>query len=550
MKVKVAKKVGFFFALTMLIGSVVGIGIFFKNDSIAKANNHNGISWLLTWIISGLISLCCALSFSEISTIKNSKLTGLSNWASQMTSKKIGYTITFNYTFLYGTLLLCALSLFTAETLHYFINQCAGGSLDISPRYLPLSALLLFAFFFSLMMISLKNNEIIQKVGTIIKFIPLIMAILIGIILAKNNYNNTSSTDYKNAFKHQAINWDSFKGMIIALPGALFAYDAFLAVGSIGNNMEKAEKKMPFVVLIGMTTVIVTYCLIAISSVLHNAGVVQNIFDATLNKDGNSKLTKGISITFSLLLFVSAFSVLNGMTIAVSHDINNAINIALIPGANKLRNKYNLRKCVIIYVVSIYTIFWLFFSIIIWSTNSDITVDSVSNLPTLVFFNIYAFIIILYLKNRSKLETRKMNKIVFWIISIFAIIGSFGANLIYVTSLIESIVENENTSWGLFYDNNLKAPRYIELIIYLTYWLLFLILPIINYAIIKAVEKRNVIDEWDHLNDIDFNYVALFTNVKLNDKMNAKEYQDVLFEEYKIETNSTIEQKEKENQAN
>nr|WP_318034577.1 amino acid permease [Mesomycoplasma hyorhinis] len=74
MTLKNARKLGFFAALAMLVGSVVGVGIFFKNNSIQKVTDSQGITWLLAWVVGGVISLIVALNFSEISFLKPSKL--------------------------------------------------------------------------------------------------------------------------------------------------------------------------------------------------------------------------------------------------------------------------------------------------------------------------------------------------------------------------------------------------------------------------------------------------------------------------------------------
>ncbi|SYV97823.1 Uncharacterised protein, partial [Mycoplasmopsis edwardii] len=39
------KKIGLLLSMMMIIGSVVGIGIFFKNGSVSKAVDGDGISW-------------------------------------------------------------------------------------------------------------------------------------------------------------------------------------------------------------------------------------------------------------------------------------------------------------------------------------------------------------------------------------------------------------------------------------------------------------------------------------------------------------------------
>ena len=64
MSVKKARKIGFFSALAILIGSVIGIGIFLKNGSVFAANYQNGYGILISWIIAAVVSVCTAFSFA------------------------------------------------------------------------------------------------------------------------------------------------------------------------------------------------------------------------------------------------------------------------------------------------------------------------------------------------------------------------------------------------------------------------------------------------------------------------------------------------------
>lgn len=71
------KKLGFLAAISVLLGSVVGIGIFFKNASVGRGVGFDSLSWILAWIIGGLITLATAVSYSEIGRLGSSRLSGL-----------------------------------------------------------------------------------------------------------------------------------------------------------------------------------------------------------------------------------------------------------------------------------------------------------------------------------------------------------------------------------------------------------------------------------------------------------------------------------------
>ncbi|MBR2652519.1 hypothetical protein IKE96_04210 [bacterium] len=47
-KIKTAKKIGLVTAISVLIGSVIGIGIFFKNNTIFQNNGNNATGVLIS----------------------------------------------------------------------------------------------------------------------------------------------------------------------------------------------------------------------------------------------------------------------------------------------------------------------------------------------------------------------------------------------------------------------------------------------------------------------------------------------------------------------
>ena len=67
MEKQLHKKYGAFVALSMVIGIVIGIGIFFKSGTILKAAGGNPKIALLAWLIGGIITIFSGLTTAEIS---------------------------------------------------------------------------------------------------------------------------------------------------------------------------------------------------------------------------------------------------------------------------------------------------------------------------------------------------------------------------------------------------------------------------------------------------------------------------------------------------
>ncbi|EEM56068.1 Amino acid permease domain protein [Bacillus thuringiensis serovar monterrey BGSC 4AJ1] len=60
------KDIGFFAALTTVIGTVIGAGVFFKPTAVYGATGTASLG-LLAWIIGGILTICAGLTAVELS---------------------------------------------------------------------------------------------------------------------------------------------------------------------------------------------------------------------------------------------------------------------------------------------------------------------------------------------------------------------------------------------------------------------------------------------------------------------------------------------------
>ena len=71
-----SKKYGLLMAICMVVGVVIGSGVFFKVQNILEITQGNVISGVLALIIGGIIMIVCATTFSFLAT-KYTKINGL-----------------------------------------------------------------------------------------------------------------------------------------------------------------------------------------------------------------------------------------------------------------------------------------------------------------------------------------------------------------------------------------------------------------------------------------------------------------------------------------
>ena len=63
------KKYGLFTAISMVVGIVIGSGIFFKAQNILTSTNGNMPLGILAWLIGGAIMMICAYCFATLATV-------------------------------------------------------------------------------------------------------------------------------------------------------------------------------------------------------------------------------------------------------------------------------------------------------------------------------------------------------------------------------------------------------------------------------------------------------------------------------------------------
>ncbi|MCF0227384.1 MAG: amino acid permease, partial [Malacoplasma sp.] len=115
-KSQTAAKIGLMTAISLIICSVVGVGIFFKNGSVFKNNNGNAIGVLVSWIITSVIALFTAISFAEIVTVKKCAGTnaGLGGWTGAFCGYNFGRAVKIWMPTFYYSLKTVSMSIFAA----------------------------------------------------------------------------------------------------------------------------------------------------------------------------------------------------------------------------------------------------------------------------------------------------------------------------------------------------------------------------------------------------------------------------------------------------
>lgn len=506
----VAKKIGLISAISMLIGSTIGVGIFFKNINVFPINNYNAIAILIAWIISGIISISTAFSFAEVGSCKQSH-SGLGGWYEELVSYKSGKFIKIIQPLFYFMFICFAISIFAAESIFNIFN----ASSEINFGVIMLVGFVLFVLFLLLNYFSLNASTKFQLVASGLKFIPLLMVIFGGIIygamhpelsLFNHSFTTVSSNVENQTTTSSTIN---FVGIIISIPSILFAFDSFVGVGNLSLDMKNPRRNVPLAIIVGMVIVTLFYILLTVAQILVGDANVYEVFKLILSNNPNA--LKAVHILLSVFIFISIIGVLNSFCVIVIRSCQSIIEENLVIGKNLIcniadklfykKNELYQGTCLsLIYYIFIFIIFLVPSAIV----NTDAFIDGISNFPTTIFFSLYATIILATLINR---KTKKVNvKKVFGFIpmAIIAIIGCYFVSgfQIFYTFLIQTIINpNEQLKWGLFSDNDFVTKQWVGTLFMLLYLSSLIIFSVVTDKIVGDHKLYKKITFWKEAYD-------------------------------------------------
>lgn len=262
MENKLEKKYGLFTAICMVVGIVVGSGVFFKAQVILQKTGGDMPLGVLAWLIGGAIMIVCILAFSAMAQ-KYEKVNGIVDYAEAIVGKRYGYYIGWFLSTTYYPTLTSALAWLSARYTLVFVTSVdpdfplivpaeAGGCI-IGPECL---ALMLFYMVcaYAVNALSPKLAGKFQVATTVIKFIPLALMAVVGIIFGLANGMLT------NNFTTPAVGYEvTGSPLFAAVCATAFAYEGWIIATAINAELKDSKKNLPRALVIGGIIIIAVY---------------------------------------------------------------------------------------------------------------------------------------------------------------------------------------------------------------------------------------------------------------------------------------------------
>ena len=310
--VELKKKYGLFTAICMVVGIVIGSGIFFKAGDVLEKSGYNALYSIFAWIISGLIMVVIATTFAVMAT-KYEKVGGAVDYAEAMCGRGYAYYVGWFMSLIYYPAMTAVLAWvsarYTLVAAGYIeaplgLFEGTNNSLN-SPECITLALFyLILAYFVNT--IAPKMAGKFQISSTIVKLVPIAFIAIVGTVIGLVNGSLGANLEY-----HLTTPSDSTSGGLFpAICTTIFAYEGWIVATSINSEINNSKKNLPIALCAGTFIIMVAYT-------LYNLGILGLCGIDAIKLEGTTVAFKffptAVSSIINILIIISCLGTLNGL---------------------------------------------------------------------------------------------------------------------------------------------------------------------------------------------------------------------------------------------
>ncbi len=320
------RRYGLFTAITMIIGIVIGSGIFFKADNVLGYTNGNVLLGIIIFCVAAIAIIFGCLTISQLAT-RTDKPGGVIAYTEEFVG--IGPSCAFGWfqTFLY----LPTLAAVVAWVSGIYICQLFGITITLERTTLIGVGCLTVLFITNTL--SAKAGGYIQNASMIIKMLPLLIIAIAGLLFG--HPTGLIMEDVTGFGQVKAAG-----GWLAAFAPIAFSFDGWIVATSICNEIKNSKRNLPLALTISPLVILLAY-------VLYFVGITTLLGPETVLEQGDgsaflaaTKLFGNIGAKFILIFVViSVLGTVNGITLGFIRMPYSLALRNMIPGSEILKRE-------------------------------------------------------------------------------------------------------------------------------------------------------------------------------------------------------------------
>ncbi len=433
---KLTKKYSLLTAIALVVGIVVGSGVFFKSEEVLKTTKGNALIGTLAWIIGGIIMITCTYAFSILAS-RYQKVNGLVDYAEQLVGKKYANIVGYLSALIWFPVMTGILAFLSAKYLGLIFNE------SWSMITLTLFGITFILLSFLLNLLTPKLSGKYQVLSTYIKLIPLASVAIIGLVygFVKKNSTTPSISIFLQNLKY--TNSSSPAIFFDALVKTAFAYEGWIIATSINAEIKNPKKNLPKALLIGTFIIMVIYLSYYLG--ILGSTTMDRLLEPNGVNSGYTNLFGGvITPILNAFIFISCTGTLNGLMMANVRTLysTKVRNVGIAPRYFKKLDGTAIMPIRAAIISLIITFIW--FALFMLQINNYLPgfIFDLSELPIIFMYLFYPLIFIMMtIKNKGDNFFKR------YLVPIFALIAS----LFMVFALIYNNTKTIDTFLALCY---------------------------------------------------------------------------------------------------
>lgn len=352
---ELVKGLGLTSATTLVMGSMIGSGIFIVSAEIAREVNSPGLL-IMAWVVTGFMTIVGALSYGELAAMMP-RAGGQYVYLREALGPLWGFLYGWTLFLVIQTGTIAAVGVAFGKFLGYFFPAVAAdnwiwhiakvppipvgpmvlGNMDVGLNTQNLAGIIVVVFLTGLNIFGLKTGALVQNIFTIAKVSALAGLVLAGVFVGRNaqaiaaNFHNFWRLDSPHSATGTLAG--PFVGVLtiiaVAQVGSLFSADAWNNVTFTAGEVQNPRRNLPLSLAMGTGVVILLYILVNIIylSVLPLDGdpnglsvFARGIKFASADRVGTAALQQMFGASggglMAVAILISTFGCCNGLILA------------------------------------------------------------------------------------------------------------------------------------------------------------------------------------------------------------------------------------------
>ncbi len=339
------KSMNLFSGITLVVGSMIGSGVFIVSADIARSVG-SPFYLLLTWLITGIMTIIAALSYGELAAMMP-KAGGQYVYLKEAYGSMVGFLYGWTLFWVIQTGTIAAVAVAFAKFTGVLVPDLSENTILVNLSGFSISSAQILGIF-SIMVLTfinyrgIKNGKIMQVIFTVVKVFAIAMIIILGLIMGSkadfwqmnfSHFFDASSTVLDKATGIISIHDLSGMALIaaigVAMVGSIFSSDAWNNVTFISGEVKNPKRNIPLSLFWGVLIVTIIYILANVAYLcllpLHGAPESKEVIGrgiqfALSDRVGVAAAVQifgdSAAIIMAVILMISAFGCNNGLILS------------------------------------------------------------------------------------------------------------------------------------------------------------------------------------------------------------------------------------------